>query len=101
MNIFPIKEESDTEIIVKAPVLGIIFGILLINIVYFFESQLGSMSGPFLITAHFFIGMHIYRSLTRTKVIRKAMKSGINVHMSGRAYSLKNPIVYRVKKSDL
>ena len=101
MNIFPTKEETDTEIIVKAPALGVMLGMLLMTISYFFKDQIGSISGVLAIAAYFLLGIHMYRSFTRTSVIRKAMKSGIHVHMSGSAYNLTNPLVYRVKKADL
>ena len=101
MNIFPKKEESDTEIIIEQSPLGILIGMSFMSVSYLFGDQIGSLAGLVAMIGYPFIGIHLYRSITMNGVIRKAMKSGVNVHMSGSAFNFKNPAVYRSNKSEL
>lgn len=102
MNIFPKKTENEEEIIVENPPFGLLIGISLLLISFLARDHVGEiMPGLIGLIGYIFIGIHAYRSFTFMKIVKNAMKTGINVHMSGQVFNPKKPVVYRVKKEDL
>jgi len=101
MNIFPKKEESEIEFIFRVPALGGLIAVSLLFISYFSGDYIGAYAGLIALVGYIFIGIYGYRKITQLKVLRKAMKSGVNVHISGNVYSLTDSVVYTIKKADL
>lgn len=101
MNIFPSKKESATEIVIEQSAIGTLIGFSLMGIAYVFAEQLGSLAGIIVIIGYVFMGIHFYRSIRMNSVVKKAMKSGANVKMSGSVFNFKNPAEYRINKSEL
>ncbi|MFV8781168.1 hypothetical protein ACNKU7_01985 [Microbulbifer sp. SA54] len=107
---FPERIETDNEIILRANMLGFVIGFISMSIAYLLQSDsFGALESTyltiaevvFMIIGYAFFARVFYLIFAHTSDIRKAAAQGLNIHVSGSAFSLKHPLEQRYSKSEI
>ncbi|WP_226668324.1 hypothetical protein [Microbulbifer aggregans] len=108
--IFPERIETEEEIILRSNMLGFAIGFAAMAVAYILQSISANSPEPsytavaevvFLITGYAFFARVFYLIFVHASDIRKAVEQGLNIHVSGSAFSLKKPLEHRYSKSEI